>query len=277
MSAPSLSVIVPVLDNRAGLGRTLRALAPQLSSRDDVEVIVVDDGSTDGSGDEAAAILSSVHHRIIRTANLGAAAARNRGAAAAQGRMIAFLDTNDEPRPGWVELFAADRPDDVGVIHARPWLEDPTLDTRHAHLLPGCFAIAHDLFDTVGGYDEALRFAENTDLVERCHRIADATGRTVTHHDVVILAVHDIRDPRHYDGRRAEAMSYLLRRDAATADAATLERYARVGAVAAARSGRPRDARRMAAVAIGKRPWSIRNWARMVLVGLAPLGRRRWR
>lgn len=277
MSGVRLSVIIPVLDNRTGLQRTLAALTPQLAARDDVEVIVVDDGSSDGSGDEAASILASTARgRVRRIEHAGPGAARNRGAESSTGRMLAFVDANDEPLAGWVDLFAAERPDTVGVVHAEPRLDDPTLDTHYAHLLPGCFAVARDLFEAVNGYDEALRFAENTDLVERCHRAAHAGGRDVERHDEVLLAVHDITDPRRYDERRADAMHHLLRRDADVADRTTLARYARVGAVAAARCGRVGDARRMALLALRQRPWSPRDWARLVLIGVAPLRRRRW-
>lgn len=87
-----VSVIVPLYNKRAYLRRALDSIASQ--SFTDFEVIIVDDGSTDGGGELAATYLDS-RFRVVRQPNTGPGAARNRGITEACGDLIAFLDADD--------------------------------------------------------------------------------------------------------------------------------------------------------------------------------------
>ncbi len=94
MSDPLVSVILPVFDGRAHIREALECALRQTCRR--IEVIVVDDGSRDGTGalvDEMASRDSRV--RLIRQSNQGVAAARNRAIDAARGEFIAPLDADD--------------------------------------------------------------------------------------------------------------------------------------------------------------------------------------
>jgi glycosyltransferase involved in cell wall biosynthesis len=91
---PLISVIVPVYNGRRFLAETIQSVLAQTYRP--VEVVAVDDGSTDGS----AAIVESFSSVIcIQQSNQGVAAARNRGVEASQGELLAFLDQDDL----WVE------------------------------------------------------------------------------------------------------------------------------------------------------------------------------
>jgi len=100
-----LTIVVPVF-NRAPLVR--RCLRSCLSgAQQNVEIVVVDDASTDGSVDTIRAI-DDPRIRLVRQAeNAGVCAARNRGAAEARGAWIAFLDSDDELVPGAVDILLA--------------------------------------------------------------------------------------------------------------------------------------------------------------------------
>jgi glycosyltransferase involved in cell wall biosynthesis len=99
-----LAVVIPSLNGAAGVHRCLDALSRQtLAGR--MEVIVVDDGSTDGTGDVARA-----HGAIVvrHPVNRGVAAARNSGLRAASAPIVAFLDDDCEPEPEWARQLLAD-------------------------------------------------------------------------------------------------------------------------------------------------------------------------
>jgi cellulose synthase/poly-beta-1,6-N-acetylglucosamine synthase-like glycosyltransferase len=98
---PLVSVIIPVRDRRALLRQALDALAAQTWT--DYEVIVVDDDSADGSGEEAKADASAGRPvRVIKTDGRGAVAARRAGVKAALGEYLAFTDSDCVPDPDWL-------------------------------------------------------------------------------------------------------------------------------------------------------------------------------
>src|SRR5579885_1516999 len=99
MSAPDLSVIIPAY-NRAGF---LPAVVDSLraAGAGSLEILVVDDGSTDDTAAVAAALGPPV--RYVRQANAGPAAARNHGFGLCAGRYVAFVDSDDEWLPGAAE------------------------------------------------------------------------------------------------------------------------------------------------------------------------------
>ncbi|MBN2053791.1 glycosyltransferase [bacterium] len=107
------SVVIPVRDHMTGIGVPLRALEDQTIDRALYEVIVVDDGSTDGTG--GAADRHGV--RVLRQESSGPAAARNLGARAAAGAILLFTDADCRPERDWIERLTAPfvDPDVFGV------------------------------------------------------------------------------------------------------------------------------------------------------------------
>jgi GT2 family glycosyltransferase len=97
----AISVIIPAYNAVPTLGRCLLALKHQTRPPD--EIIVVDDGSTDGTADLA----QSYGVQVLCQDNAGPAAARNAGALAAQGELLLFTDADCAPDPDWVEKMRA--------------------------------------------------------------------------------------------------------------------------------------------------------------------------
>ncbi len=91
MTLPLVSVIIPTYNRLATVGRAIDSVLAQ--TYPNLEVIVVDDGSTDDTCARLAGFGGRI--RIIRQANAGPSAARNRGVAEAQGEMVGFLDSDD--------------------------------------------------------------------------------------------------------------------------------------------------------------------------------------
>ena len=97
---PAVSVVIPTFNGADRLPATLAALARQTLPREDWEVVVIDDGSTDNTGEVAAAGGA----RVIRfPANRGVGAARNAGVAEARAPVLAFIDDDCIPQPDWLE------------------------------------------------------------------------------------------------------------------------------------------------------------------------------
>jgi GT2 family glycosyltransferase len=99
--APSLSVVIPTYDRLPELQSVLGALAAQGAPGGGIEVVVVDDGSSDGTWEW----LRDRHGEgviALRQANAGPARARNRGVAAASGELVLFLGDDTVPQPGFL-------------------------------------------------------------------------------------------------------------------------------------------------------------------------------
>lgn len=105
----TFSIIVPLFNKRETVAQALRsALAQSVAP---LEMIVVDDGSQDGSTDIVFGIGGAV--RLVKQANAGPAAARNHGARLSTGDHLIFLDADEEPLPDCPaehSAYFADRP-----------------------------------------------------------------------------------------------------------------------------------------------------------------------
>src|SRR5690348_8762870 len=100
-TSASVSVIIPTYDRRELVARAIRTVLEQTVKV--LEVIVVDDGSTDGT-DRALASEFGESIRYVRQPNAGVSAARNAGLALARGRYLAFLDSDEVWMPDKVAL-----------------------------------------------------------------------------------------------------------------------------------------------------------------------------
>ena len=107
---PLLSIVVPLYNKEAYIGRTLRSVLAQTFT--DYEILVVNDGSTDGSLERAKEVCSE-RIRYFSKPNGGPASARNMGVRNARGRWVMILDADDELVPGILEHFAK-------LIHEHP-------------------------------------------------------------------------------------------------------------------------------------------------------------
>lgn len=102
MNPPRLSVVIPTRNRRELLAKTLDSLAQLKLSAGEMEVIVVDDGSTDKTAEALAGRRDPFPLKVLRHEHSqGPAAARNHGAQAAQGEILGFLDSDVTVDPGW--------------------------------------------------------------------------------------------------------------------------------------------------------------------------------
>lgn len=157
------SVIVPARDAEATLERTLRCLVDQ-DAGFDYEVIVVDDGSVDGTPELVPRFGRDV--RLVRGDGTGPAAARNLGVASCSGAMLAFCDADCFPTRGWLAagLEALGEAELVqGRVLPEPGVAigpyDRTLWVTHEVGLweTANLFVTRPAFDSVGGFEDWLR------------------------------------------------------------------------------------------------------------------------
>ncbi len=196
----SVSVVVPAHDSAATIAEALQSVRAQMSLPD--EVIVVDDGSSDGTADIVASRFPEV--TLIRQANTGPAGARNRALEVVRSDWVAFLDADDiwEPDRLRLQLAVAEQHLDA-VIVACNWgafdgSAPQVLATERSRRISSLDLLLLNRFQTstvlartdtvrrLGGFDPALDGVEDWDLWLRCARhgtILKLDGRLVRYRD----------------------------------------------------------------------------------------------
>jgi glycosyltransferase involved in cell wall biosynthesis len=159
-SGPRVSVIIPVRDRRKLLAEALDALTDQ-EAFDDFEVLVVDDGSRDGSAEEAAGrVIAGRPVRVIEGDGQGAVAARTIGVEQAHGEILAFTDSDCVPRPRWLAEGVAAVDAGADVVNGRtvparaPRPFERSNDSGTEGLYPTCNVFyRREAFLAAGGFD----------------------------------------------------------------------------------------------------------------------------
>ncbi|HUN43923.1 MAG TPA: glycosyltransferase family 2 protein [Acetobacteraceae bacterium] len=190
-----ISVIIPLYNGEKYIEEAIRSVLNQ--THEPAEIIVVDDGSTDGGPDIVARLAAEHPIRLLRKENGGQSSARNFGVSQCGGDLIAFLDQDDawypshleelikpflEPRSGqlgWV-YSDLDEIDESGGIITRSFLSGlaathPKQNLIHClqsdmFVLPSASLISRKAFDSVEGFDNRLSGYEDDDLFLRMFR-----------------------------------------------------------------------------------------------------------
>jgi CTP:molybdopterin cytidylyltransferase MocA len=284
-SRPGVSVVLSTYNRAAQVGRAVDSVLSQ--SGVDLELVVVDDGSTDDTPAVLAAV-ADARMRCVSQRNQGLSASRNAGARQARGDWLLFLDDDDRLCEGALErlLTARTGPFCRVVVGGMRFVDGhgQMLEERSPaslrHVLAGSFLISRSLFEEVGGYLEGLPTSHQTELFLRVRQVLG--GR--------VGAASFIADPvveieRRGAGRRPQrspANAYFGGRWIAVrhpdqypsrSDKATIET---ITAVNAMRIGREAEARRRMATAIRLDPLSPGRYVRLAGAVLTPVGRRFW-
>ncbi|MGD2128218.1 MAG: glycosyltransferase [Lysobacterales bacterium] len=200
--------MIPSYCRPAALGRCLTALAEQDFAPTQFEVIVVDDGSDPPLGDTISGFGRRLSLTVLRQENAGPGAARNRGASAARGSLLAFTDDDCLPGSGWLSALAEKHAENPGdLLGGRLRNHDSTnLYAEAAQLIVDsayCFCAEHpetgrffasnnmavpaSEFASVGGFDADFRIAsEDRDLCDRwlqSGRNLQFAGGAIVSHD----------------------------------------------------------------------------------------------
>lgn len=175
MASPTISVIIPLYNKEREIEGTIRSVLAQRLQP--LEIVVVDDGSTDHSAALVEAIPSPLI-RLVRQPNAGECAARNRAIAESRGELLALLDADDEWEEGFLEevaalyrefpgcgiystafrvvshdgIFPAPTPTRRGIV------ENFFRDSAHRYVsIPSASAIPREVIDRVGGFPDGMK------------------------------------------------------------------------------------------------------------------------
>ena len=100
IQSPALSIIIPLFNKVDCVQRCITSILEQ--DYQNYELIIIDDGSTDGSADLVEKTFSDVRLRLFRTTNGGVSSARNKGLQVAEGRYVMFIDADDYISQGYI-------------------------------------------------------------------------------------------------------------------------------------------------------------------------------
>jgi len=200
-----VAIVIPAYNAVRTIGVCLEACLKQ--THPVADIVVVDDGSSD----ETAVIAEGYERvRVIQQANAGPAAARNRGAAATDGDLIAFTDSDCVPHADWIARLVAGFVDEnTGGVGGTYGIANPDvalarmihdeIQMRHERFgsevdFLGSFNVAYrrTVFEAVGGFDASFTAAsaEDNDLA---YRILDAGFRLRFADDAIVAHHHPER------------------------------------------------------------------------------------
>jgi GT2 family glycosyltransferase len=205
---PAVSVVVPVYNGEKTIAECLDSLLALRYPRDRLELLVVDNGSRDGT----AAVLQRYGSRIVRLdeSTRGPAAARNAGLRAAGGEVVAFTDADCRVDPDWLAAIVAPLADPRvgiagGTIRALPPANEVERfgevihDHRQAievfeppYAITMNWASRRAVLEELGGFDERFRRGEDVDLsyrmIQAGYTLAFAPAAVIYHHNEERLA-----------------------------------------------------------------------------------------
>jgi glycosyltransferase involved in cell wall biosynthesis len=235
---PAISVIIPCHNEAEYLPRLLASIETArhqfAGGAAAIEVIVADNASTD----DTAAIAASAGCRVTFAALRRIAAARNAGAAIAQGQILAFVDADSQVHPETFNAVTSSlaRPEVVaGTTGATMERWSLGIAVCYAMMVPVVWATRMDVgvvfcrradFEAVGGYDESLKFAEDVKFLYDLRRVGRHRGaRLIRARRAKVIAStrkFDQFGEWHFLGMLVKAPWYFLNRRAGDAFA---ERY----------------------------------------------------
>jgi len=261
---PLFSVVIPAFNRASIIGKIIDAILKQ--SFANWQLIVVDDGSIDNTREVVHTFQDSRIQYFFQH-NAGVCAARNRGVQQATGMYIAFVDSDDYVSENWLADFSsAFNQNRYDVVVCKRSLASDLADVANS-FLAGAFAIDKKIFEAVGGYDEKIRFGENTELK---WRLEEAGARFGSIQDVNL--VYDNTSNGGSVNRVNKLNSFLhiseKHHKLFSENKALAQRYYQVAGVDAFRIGRTKLANKLLWQGYTRKPQNIKALARVMLYGM---------
>lgn len=263
---PKFSIIIPTYNRKLILKRAIESVLAQTIN--DFEIIVVDDGSTDDTS-ELINIFPDVKYQYQE--NKGVSTARNTGANLAVGEWLLFLDSDDVLFPDALENFLRGVDDGnfdiimagVTIISDKSVSKIPALG-QYVPPIPGSFLIKRIFFLNNKGYDEYLKFSENTELLHRLSLGKDKIKNLFTP-TIKYYPNPNIHNNLKYLENKINSLKHILEKHDDSLTARVKYLYLRIIGVNSMRTGNFVLARNAFFKAIKLKPFSFSIWTRLLL------------
>ena len=300
MSDVAVTVVLPTHNRSEFIGRAMRSVLAQTFTQ--FRLVIVDDCSTDNTSEVVASFGDNRVNYIRHSKNQGVSAARNTGVRSVSTPWVVFLDSDDEMLPTLLEKVSdaiKGASEEVGflwcgiqrvkcidgrneVLERRIW--SPKFSSReeaYRHFLKerrfgssNGFSVRVNAYWDVGGFDERLRNAEDTDLFLRLAQVYDYLVI-----EEILINLHAHTGPRVSRASLARARGYqmLLKKNRAAimADRETAhDFYKRISKLYYG-IGRYKKARQYGTLALGQLPADVPSWVHLAKSCVAPFVKRR--
>lgn len=296
---PIVSVVIPIFNGAPFVAKAVESILAQGITG--VEIIVVDDGSTDGTQAVLAELATTAGIVWFQQDHGGPARSRNRGISEASGEFIALLDCDDVWLPGKLEAQLAimrARPE-VGVVHTDYEVVDEEgrveerARARHSQeplvrafagghtALPSTLLMRRSVLDQVGALDPDLYGSEDSDLTIRLHAVTEfecvdqvLVRKLQRGHGYRDMAFDEVTHRKKILASRRRFLERLDQRPALTSEQRTaLNRewanFFLLSGLVAERCAQPAEARQQYIQAIRKAPFRLRGYTRLLRVLLS--------
>ena len=274
-TSPQFSVVIPTHNREQLLPRTIESALAQTFT--DYELLIVDDGSTDGTREVVEQYAETESHvSYHHQQNQGACAARNHGAALARGRYLAFLDSDDEVDSNWLESFANSiAAHDAAIVSCgcryvekgRVWKTESA--GPNGFFTSGTFVVAQDLFRETAGYRIGLPANQQSEFRLRLLPLLRSQQRVLKSLPQALVTSHRHNQPNIRKNLPAVYQSALFilqeHRDQLRQNARTFASWSTSAGGYAARLGKFSEARRLFLQAVRSYPRDLKNYPRILL------------
>ena len=175
-----VSIIIPAKNEGEHIARLIYSIDKLNYDRENIEVILVDNGSTD----DTASIASQLNVRVYNKLNTNVGGLRNYGVSKSHGEILAFVDADCEVKENWLNAAIALLHDEkIGAVGGQcespqsgNWLEKTWAPYKASetievsHLAASSFIIRRSMFQEIGGFDEELTAGEDDELSNRINK-----------------------------------------------------------------------------------------------------------
>lgn len=175
-----LSFVIPAFNEERNLPRLISSIREYIRNEFEYEVIVIDNGSTDGT----VAVAKEIADKILVDPVLNIGELRNLGASVSEGKVLVFLDADVRLTPKWIQTFKSIYEKVISTrgmfgswvkIPENPsWIEKywfgPLEKREFSHVNSAHMIIAKELFNELGGFDESLETGEDYDISVRAKK-----------------------------------------------------------------------------------------------------------